>query len=493
MRKRLALAVAVVGMAMPFAMVGCGDSSGDKDGGGTDGGGTGGTDGGGTGGAKPDGGGAIDTSSGVDAHVPDAYVAVDSADIIDATIVDAPMGPDAPIAVDSAAVDGSTPIDAVVAVDTAPLVCTETTKFTGGTVTSNRTLTKACSPYTIRNDIAVDGNATLTIEPGTTLRFESDVRLWVGYSTAGKLVAVGNAANPITFTSANTTPGAGDWIGIVFWGNTMNGSAIGYAALDYCGSNADACILGSGVKANRVSIDHVTFNHVGAGSNGIEQKDADSNFTISNCTFNGIPSTPTQQYAISLQAPSFAGIDTSNVFGTALVEMRGGTIRTKTAWKNIGTTVAVTDALRIEGPATPELSIAAGSTFKFAADTYVWIGYTDAGSLVVTGTATSNVTFTSLNANPHAGDWAGVTLWTGNATFKYATISYAGSGKGAISVESDSATLVVENSTLSYSASYGIGIPCGATTSITNTGNVFSNNADGNVGPGPATGTAACP
>ena len=494
MKKRTAHVLAFVLSATPLLFIGCGDSENKGGTGGTIGG-TGGTtmyDGGGAGGAiKYDG--AADTASvGVD-----VAPAIDTTPAVDGGIVDAPLAPDVPIQIDLAAGDAQNPLDSgtpdtQVAVDTTP-VCTMTKAFTGGNVTANLTLPAACGPYTITDDIRVEGNATLTIEAGATLRFEPDTKIWIGYGSAGKIVAVGTAVRSITFTSANTTPGAGDWAGISLWSNTMNGSTLAYAKFDYCGSNGDACILGSGAKANRVSIDHVTIAHVGSGSDGIWQKDVDSNFAIGNCTFNDIPSTPTQQYAISVSVQSFAGIDATNVFGgNAMIQLMGGNLNTSATWKNLGTTVAVTDDLRVEGAATPTLTIPAGSTFKFAADTKLWIGYSDPGSLVVNGTATSKVTFTSLNATPGAGDWVGIVVWTGSASLRYTTISYAGSDKGAVTVVGNTTTLDVQNCTLSNSASYGIGIPCGSTATLTNTNNTFPANTTGDVGPGPDNTAAAC-
>jgi hypothetical protein len=448
--------------------------------------------------------GAPDTTTpAVDAAPASVDVAalVDTTPVVDASIPDVTIVPDAPIVIDTARietaapVDVTAPVDTTAPIDTAPVVCTMTTPFTGGAVDSNLTLTKACSPYTITDGISVNGNATLTIEAGATLRFDPTVGIWIGYNTAAKLVAVGTAANPITFTSSNTTPSAGDWDGITLWSSTMGGTQIAYANLDYCGSSS-ACILGSGVKAGRVSIDHVTINHVGPGYNGIDEGNSDSNFTISNCTFSNIPTAPTQQYAISVEAPSFAGIDSTNTFnGGAMIELAGGDISVSTDWKNPGSTVtiAVTSGLSLGGATTPILTIAAGSVFKFASDTDFWVGYSDAGNLKVNGTVAEKVVFTSLNTSPAPGDWGGITLWgAGRATITYATISYGGSAYGDIAVESGTNVLDIENSTLSYSGGYGIGIACGSLATLTSTGNTFTANTSGTVGPGPDSTAVAC-
>jgi hypothetical protein len=498
MTKRAVRTVGLFLLATPLSLVGCGD--GEK---GTDAaGGAGGSqyDGAaGAGGTLLDAGESpdvrpptVDTSPPVDlAMAPDAPLVMDVAPVLDVNPIDVSIVDTKPPAVEVQAVD-ATPTTEAGPVAT----CTETVKFAGGSVTSDRTLTKACSPYSIRSDIDVSSNATLTIEPGVTVRFAPDTNLSIGYSSAAKLTAVGTAADPITLTSSNATPGAGDWAGVQLWSNTMNSTALGYLTMDYCGSNGDACLAASGVKPNRVTVDHVTFAHVGAGSDGILERDTDSNFVISNCVFNDIPATPTQQYAISVYAPSFLGIDSTNTFnGNATVQLLGGTVSTVAAWKNIGTTVAVTADLNVAGTTAPTLTLAAGSTFKFAIDTGIHIGYANPGKLVAVGTPTSKLTFTSLAASPGPGDWNGITVWyASSATISYATISYAGADSmdGAVSVISDNDTLAIQNSTVAYSGTYGIGIPCGSTATVTNTGNTFTSNASGNVGPGPDLSAPAC-
>jgi hypothetical protein len=373
-------------------------------------------------------------------------------------------------------------------------VCTEPVIFTGGNVFADRILTKACSPYTITSDINVYGNATLTIERGVTVRFNPDKRLSIGQNGPARLVAAGTASEPIVLTSSNSMPGAGDWAGIQLWGNTMSGTGLSYLRLDYCGSNGDACLLGNGVKPNRVTVDHVIFAHVGAGSNAIWQRDADSNFFISSCTFSDIPTYPTQQYAIALFAPSFAGIDTTNQFNGAMVELMGGIVSYNMVWKNIGAVVAVTSDIKIEGPVSPTLTIAAGSIFKFAVNTEISVGYNNPGRLGLYGTAASRVMLMSLASNPGPGDWRGIVLWyNSSAVINYSGISHAGSDNGAVSVMSNSDVLNMQNSDISYSASYGIGVPCGSTANITNTGNTFTGNARGNIGPGPASSGPDCP
>ena len=63
------------------------------------------------------------------------------------------------------------------------------------------------TPYWVESDIDVDVNATLTIEAGVEVKFDGRYSLFI----YGQLVANGNEAAKIVFTSNSTSPGVGDW------------------------------------------------------------------------------------------------------------------------------------------------------------------------------------------------------------------------------------------------------------------------------------------
>jgi hypothetical protein len=385
---------------------------------------------------------------------------------IDNPAVGLDAGPDAAAGgLTDAAGDGAPADDSGAETDALPVSCA----FAGGDVTANLTLTKACSPYTITDTIIVYGNAVLTIEAGVTLSFAADNGLSVGDATAGELVAVGTAQDPIVFTSAAPTPAAGDWMNISFGDNTMAGTQIAYARLDYCGSGSDGCIIGSDVKASRVTLAHLTIDHVGPGSDGILENGAASNFAITSSSFSNIPTT---RYAISVQAPSFAGIGAGNTFnGGAMIELAGGTVASTTSWSDPGTPIAVTtDNLSVAGPGSPVLTLGPGMTFKFDAGFAFDVGADTGGKLVVAGTAAQRVVLTSLVAPPSPGDWFGIDVLSGSsAQLSYADISYGGSdllNGGNLVLEDGNSTskLVVDHSSFTYSLGYGIYLSCGDTT-----------------------------
>jgi fibronectin type 3 domain-containing protein len=85
----------------------------------------------------------------------------------------------------------------------------------------------------IYGNIVVVSNATLTIQPGTTLLFAPGTGLTV---QQGALVANGTALAPIIFDSANdlpgSTPGPGDWAGVTL-GNGASSSVLGFVEILY--------------------------------------------------------------------------------------------------------------------------------------------------------------------------------------------------------------------------------------------------------------------
>lgn len=93
-----------------------------------------------------------------------------------------------------------------------------------------------------------DGPPTiLTIEPGVTLKFLKgsalEIEHYTGeFSAPAAIVAVGTADQPITFTSAEPTPNAGDWRGLWFGGIARAENRLEHVRIDYTGADC-GCIL----------------------------------------------------------------------------------------------------------------------------------------------------------------------------------------------------------------------------------------------------------
>ena len=81
------------------------------------------------------------------------------------------------------------------------------TTISGGSVSGTWSL--AGSPYLIQAAIMIANGTTLTIDPGVTVNFQGPYKFLI----LGRLLALGNATDSITFTATNTSAG---WLGVRF-------------------------------------------------------------------------------------------------------------------------------------------------------------------------------------------------------------------------------------------------------------------------------------
>lgn len=109
------------------------------------------------------------------------------------------------------------------------------------------------------------GLATLTVEPGVTVKFFStDANIGAftvgatGDVPTGQLVAVGTAAAPITFTGAGEAPAAGAWEGVIFSGPLAAGNRLEHVRIEAAGAhNGDSgygCPPGGGATDGALKI-----------------------------------------------------------------------------------------------------------------------------------------------------------------------------------------------------------------------------------------------
>ncbi len=119
----------------------------------------------------------------------------------------------------------------------------------GGPIISDTTWTLANSPYIVVASVEVWQGVTLTIQPGVVVKFNKDRLLQVD----GTLIARGDVANRITFTSNQSSPTKGDWKSIEFTdssvdatfdgaGNYTGGGILQYCIVEYGGSGVESAV-----------------------------------------------------------------------------------------------------------------------------------------------------------------------------------------------------------------------------------------------------------
>lgn len=104
-----------------------------------------------------------------------------------------------------------------------------------------------------------DGTSTLTIEAGVELQFAIDGAgsgITVGFDATheGLIVAEGTADAPITMRSAETTPAAGDWMGLYFRNSPAQGNVLANVTIAHAGAISGAQGYGCGPAENHASI-----------------------------------------------------------------------------------------------------------------------------------------------------------------------------------------------------------------------------------------------
>ncbi|XZE54104.1 ELWxxDGT repeat protein [Planctomycetaceae bacterium SH139] len=91
--------------------------------------------------------------------------------------------------------------------------------------------TLSASDYQVLQPLSVRDGEVLTIAPGSQLKFQPNIGLLV--PDTSRLMAVGNIANPIMFTSAAASPAAGDWQGVTIANATADHSILEYVEIAY--------------------------------------------------------------------------------------------------------------------------------------------------------------------------------------------------------------------------------------------------------------------
>ncbi len=298
------------------------------------------------------------------------------------------------------------------------------------TVTQNITVNTTWSKnnvYVIDGTLRIDG-ATLTIEPGTVVKFTEGSQIEVGYSTQNStLIANGTAAEPIIFTSVSSTPVAGDWDYIYFGSGATSDCSMSYCTIMYGGGYASNYGMIE-LSDAKISMTHCTLKYSEYYGICLNDEAEFKNFTQN--TIENIGS-----YAISLYPNSVSTIGTYNNINsntTKGIKVRTGTFDLDDAtWLSQTCPYVIDGTLSIQSEAGATLRIEAPNSIKFTEGSQIEVAYNTGkyGAIIADGTETKPIVFTSYATSPSAGDWDGIFLYDGTlntTSFTYCTFEYGG-------------------------------------------------------------------
>ena len=307
-----------------------------------------------------------------------------------------------------------------------------------GDIAVNTTWALSQSPFRVVTHMTVKDGAVLTIEAGVEVRVVNRARITVGKSNAGSLVAVGTAAQPIVFTSDTAT---GSWAGLRMQSGTLTTTRLEHVRIERSRYGIELSGVPFGITLRNVSIQHVEKDGIyferanpilrgltisNVGEKALHSPDSTS-FQLRDSTVRGALFLPTAVNA-TLQNNTFhdltgsrlpphlvaaVGASSSGTTPKTVIEVMPGTIAQDTSWSAL--TYRIMGQIAVGGTASPTLSLAGGTTFRFADASTLFrqnprlvVGYTGSGGLVAVGTATAPIRFTADVTDPTKPFW-----WSG--------------------------------------------------------------------------------
>jgi hypothetical protein len=312
-----------------------------------------------------------------------------------------------------------------------------------GTLTGATTWS-ADTTYVANNcDVEVAADATLTIQPGTVVKFGGDSSALIVH---GELVVQGNASQPVAITSlhddahggaasgSNGSPAAGDWYGI-YIGEGASGS-IAHAFIGYGASGVFNINVGLNeggyskahvwVKKGSLAMRSVTLDQ--GKMDGVYLDGFDITPDIQDVTITNHGGKAIFQTSMNMQPTYGDTTFENNTINAVTIDWDHWNPITRTVRLG-GTTFSFSCSftncpLNVTSGLT--LTIDPGTQLHFEPGPYYFV-IAEGAALLAEGTAEQPITFTSRQSEPQPGDWYGIVLEQGaTGRFAHCDIGYGG-------------------------------------------------------------------
>ena len=333
-----------------------------------------------------------------------------------------------------------------------------------GTISKDETWSFDTDGHYVSCDVYVQdtagGSPTLTIEDGTEVEFASTAGLYVGYSYGGDIVIEGTSSG-VSFTSAASTPGKGDYDGL-YLGSGATGSVVEGLSIQYAGygsttsaaitvSYADVVISNSTLSNNKNNGIYIYYATPLITDTTIQDNSGSGIYCGSSATlacldptadsFIGNVITDNDGYPIRIRPEDVGAISEDNDLSgntNDFVWLVGATVSSSQTWHALDVPYFVDDTIYVDGTSvSATLTLDDGVKLYFDANVGLYVGYYYSyyydGDIEVLG-GTKGVLMSSKKAAPGSsttpakGDWYGLQIWNGSTstTLTGLTIEYAG-------------------------------------------------------------------
>lgn len=327
-------------------------------------------------------------------------------------------------------------------------------------------------PYLLEGKV-VDIKKALTIEAGVQIVVKENGG--IGVYDDGSLNIAGTAASPVVIKGAAEVKGF--WRGIHIETNSIN-NKFSYAQISDAGSNYIYCcntISTIFLKGGKLEMTNSTLSN-GQGYGLYANADA----SLAGYSQNTI--TSHDDLPLYMTAERFGELDglSSSYTGNTqdYLGMFGSDISSSTTWYPAGVPYLVEAVIDVKDP----LTIEPGTEIAFTEQG--GLGIYDQGSLNAEGTAVDNIIFRGLQSTQ--GYWRGIHTETNSNSNVLRHVEIAGAGSNYVYCCNEKANLfvksgkmTVENSKITESGGCGIVVRAAAT--LTESGNTFFNNTDGDI------------
>ncbi|ATB34006.1 Ig-like domain-containing protein [Melittangium boletus] len=278
--------------------------------------------------------------------------------------------------------------------------------------------------------------ATLTLTPGTTLRFGPEGELALGGGTyLGDLVSEGTADAPILFTSDSASPQPGQWRGLHLGPYITPATRLVHTTVEYAGASgsprggtANLNLYGdSGFCGPCPVLQDVTLRK-GSGLGLLLNEFArfDPSSTRLTVRDNG-------GYALSMDSNEVRSLPSQSTYSGNATEgvLLKGFVADSQSWPKLDVPYVIDEVLQVGylyAP-NPVLTLAPGTELRFNLDAEILIGpdVDSPGVLIAKGTAAEPIRFVANDPAPLRGFWRGIHIWWGEGSqFDHVFMSHAG-------------------------------------------------------------------